>query len=123
MKIYIAHSKAYDYKNELYKPIRDNHKLQQENIILPHEYSDTSANTREFYNEVDLIIAECSYPATGLGIELGWAYDSNIPIYCLYKNNMKISGSIHSITNNIFAYSNADEMVEIIRKIISLEKK
>ena len=123
MKIYIAHSKGYDYKNELYKLIRNSHKLQQENIILPHEFSDTSANTREFYNDIDLFIAECSYPATGLGIELGWVYDSKIPIYCLHKNNMKIAGSIHSITNNIFAYSNPDEMLEIIEKIIKLEKK
>ncbi len=37
MKIYIAHSKAYDYKNELYKVIRNSYKLQQRNIILPHE--------------------------------------------------------------------------------------
>ena len=123
MRIYVAHSKNCDYKNELYLPIRQM-KLNEDNeIILPHENSDGSSNTREFYKEIDLFIAECSYPATGLGIELGWAYDDHRPIYCIYKKGSKLSGSIRAVTNNIFEYTDVVDMVDIIGSIIELESK
>ena len=64
-----------------------------------------------------LFIAECSYPATGLGIELGWAFDDNTPIYCLHKKGTEVSGSIYAITQNILEYKDIDEMLEIIEKI------
>ena len=87
------------------------------NLLLPHEISDVSSNTRDFYKDIDLIIAECSYPSIGLGIELGWAFDDNIPLYCIHKKGTKVSGSIYAITQNIFEYKDIDEMIEIIEKI------
>ena len=85
MNIYIAHSREFDYVKELYIPIRNDENLNENTIILPHEKNDFSSNTRDFYKNIDLLIAECSYPSTGLGIELGWASDDNIPTYCIYK--------------------------------------
>ena len=123
MKIYVAHSREFDYKNELYIPIRENVELRKYNIILPHEEEGVSSNTRDFYNKIDIIIAECSYPATGLGIELGFAYDDNTPIYCIYKQGKKVSGSIRAVTNDIYEYANVDEMLNIIKKIIENNKK
>ena len=117
MKIYIAHSKGFDYQNELYAPVRNDESLNQHEVILPHEFSNTSSNTRDFYRDIDLLIAECSYPATGLGIELGWAFDDNTPIYCIHKKGAKVSGSIYAVTENIFEYNDIDEMLEIIEKI------
>ena len=117
MKIYIAHSKSFDYQNELYTPIRNDEALNEHEVILPHEISSTSSNTRDFYKDIDLLIAECSYPATGLGIELGWAFDDNIKIYCIYKKGTKVSGSIYSITKNVFEYKDIDEMLKTIEKI------
>ena len=35
MKIYIAHSREFDYKNELYTPIKK--VLKDHEVILPHE--------------------------------------------------------------------------------------
>ena len=117
MKIYIAHSKGTDYQNELYAPIRNDEALNEHEVILPHEFSNTSSNTRNFYKDIDLFIAECSYPATGLGIELGWAFDDNTPIYCLHKKGTEVSRSIYAITQNILEYKDIDEMLEIIEKI------
>ncbi len=122
MKIYIAHSKDFDYKNELYNPIRELEENINHEIILPHEKNDKSSNTRDFYKKIDLMIAECSYPATGLGIELGWVYDDNIPIYCIYKKGNKISGSTKSVTDNIIEYTNIEEMQTIIKSIIKIEE-
>ena len=123
MRIYIAHSREFDFKNELYVPIRTDEGLKEHEIILPHEISDVSSNTRDFYKDIDLIIAECSYPSTGLGIELGWAFDDNTPVYCIHKKGTKVSGSIYAITQNIFEYKDIDEMLKIIEDIIMKNNK
>ena len=123
MKIYVAHSREYDYINELYLPIRNHAGFEKHTIILPHEVSNQSSNSRDFYKDIDFMIAECSYPSTGMGIELGWAYDDHIPIYCIHKNHMKISNSINAVTQNIFEYTSIEEMIQIIEDIIKKENK
>lgn len=123
MRIYIAHSREFDFKNELYVPIRTDEELKGYEIILPHEISNGSSNTRDFYKNIDLIIAECSYPSTGLGIELGWAFDDNTTVYCIHKKGIKLSGSIYAITQNIFEYKDKNEMLEIIEKIVMKNNK
>jgi hypothetical protein len=122
MKIYIAHAKAYDYINELYKPIRESELSKEHEIILPHELDDKSSTSREFYRSLDLFIGEVSYSATGLGIELGWAYDDEIPLYCIHKEETRIKGSIYAITNNIYEYTD-ETLVDTINHIIKLEKE
>lgn len=116
MKIYIGHSKIIDYENDLYKPIKE--KLSKYNIILPHEKGMDNYNGRDFYKSLDLFIAEVSAPATGLGIELGYADDDKIPIYCIYKKGTKYSGSLTTITTNFYEYENVNEMIKIIEEII-----
>ena len=51
-------------------------------IYVAHSHILTSRNGRickykRNSKESDIIIAEVSYPATGMGIELGWANDAN----------------------------------------------
>ena len=121
MKIYIAHSKRIDYQNELYAPIRKHFTSPQYEIILPHEKDDSSSNTREFYKNIDVLIAECSDVATGLGIELGWAYDDGKPIYVLSRAGSKISGSLQSVTKHFYEYHSEQEMISIIEEIIMKE--
>jgi hypothetical protein len=116
MKIYVGHSKNINYEEELYKPIRKidtKHKF-----IFPHENNNNVKNSRDYYSNFDMFIAEVSMPATGLGIELGFAYDSNIPIFCIYKKNSKISSSLNCITNNFFEYETEEELIKVIRSII-----
>ena len=122
MKIYVAHSKQIDYINDLYKPLRNDSFFKEYELILPHEESEYSSNTRGFYKSIDVFIAECSEPATGLGIELGWAYDDNKSIYCIYKKGYKISGSLKAVTDNFFEYNSLNEMIEIIKEIVENEK-
>lgn len=118
MKIYFGHSREFDYEKELYEYIRKDAILSKENIILPHEKGYKGNSSREFYSNLDLFIAEVSYPSTGLGIELGWAYDEKIPLICIYKKNAKISSSLKVITNNFYEYENAEELVNIIKKAL-----
>ena len=119
MKIYIAHSKEFDYKNELYIPIRNSEKLRKHEIILPHAIDSNSSNTREFYKDIDIFIAEVSKPGIGLGIELGWAFDENKPIYCIYKSGFNVSRSVYTITKNVYKYKDTSEMLKIIKDIVN----
>ncbi len=117
MKIYTAHSREFDYENELYQPIRSAEQLPQSDIILPHENDKASANGRDFYKQLDLVIAEVSYPATGLGIELGWAFDSGVPIVCIYQSGKHYSGSLYAVTKQFYEYHNSDELISIIKTL------
>ena len=123
MRIYIAHSRKMDYINELYKPLRKDPFFSDYELILPHEVSEKSYNTREFYRTIDLFIADCSEPATGLGIELGWAFDDNKQVYCIYQKGKHISSSIKVITNKFFEYDNTAQMVDLVKKIINETEK
>ena len=122
MRIYIAHSREIDYVNNLYKPLKNDPFFNEYDLILPHE-TDKPNNTRDFYGSIDILIAECSEVSTGLGIELGFAYDDNVQIYCIYQYDKKISSSIKAVTNNFYEYHNIDEMVNIIKEIIINYKK
>ena len=121
MRIYIAHSRQFDYINKIYQPIRNDNELKKEKIILPHETEDSN-NKRVFYDNIDLLIAEVSAPSIGLGIELGFAYDSNIPIYCLYEKGKKYSKSLEVITKNIIEYKSSEDFIKIIKSIIESRK-
>ncbi len=112
MKIYIGHSKQLNYK-EFYRCIRLSEFDKKHDIILPHEKSDDPRDfvSRGYIENCDLMIAEVSYPATGLGIELGIASTAERPIICVYRKGSKISGSLKVITNNFIEYVNNDDLI------------
>lgn len=120
MKIYVSHSRKFDFKNELYAPIKNSELSSTHIFIFPHEASDTPFNTKElFVNKgCDLVIAEVSYPATGQGIELGWANLLEIPIICLYKDGVEPSQSLHSVSKRFLMYTNSDNMLEDISGVL-----
>ena len=123
MKIYIAHAKASDFQNELYKPIKESTAFKEHTFVLPHDGTDALFNSKEFFKtDCDLVIAEVSYPATGLGIELGWADILNVPIVCIYHKGSKVPGSLKAITQSIFEYDGPADMMEKIEKAIENAK-
>lgn len=122
MKIYIGHSRDINYANELYKPIKEFGDNSNNTFLLPHEKDANSSNGRDFYNGLDLFIAEVSMPSTGLGIELGWVYDNNIPIVCIYKKGAKVSGAIKSVTNSFFEYETSEDLKVVLESIINEHK-
>lgn len=118
MKIYISHSSKFDYIGKIYNPI-ENSKLVQSNIFfLPHEEKNKVINTKDVISNCDLVIAEVSLPATGQGIELGWADYAKTPILCIYEKEAKISSSLKFITNNFIEYEDSDDMIEKISDFI-----
>ena len=113
MKIFVSHSYGFDYEEELYKPIKESLLNKNNVFFLPHE-SGESINTKDEINKSDLLIAEVSYPATGQGIELGWANIANVSIVCVSKNGSRISNSLKYITNDFISYSDSDDLIKKI---------
>jgi len=66
LKIYVGHSRDFDYVNELYVPLRRSKLNSIHEIILPHEKSDRPYSSKEFFKTCDVMIAEVSHPSTGL---------------------------------------------------------
>lgn len=59
----------------------------------------------------DLVVAEISSPATGQGIELGWASVFGIPIYSYYKKGADVSGSALAVSTKKSEYSTIEELI------------
>lgn len=117
MQIFVSHSTAFNYEAELYRPIRRSELEKQHYITFPHEHG-SNFNTQKAIEESDLIIAEVSYPSTGQGIELGWAYRYKVPIICIYKKGQKYSHSLKFISNHFVEYENSQTMAETLQKYL-----
>lgn len=113
MKIYISHLRKGDYENTLYKPLLASELANTHMFILPHQNSDKPFNTKELFSKkgCDLVVAEISAPATGQGIELGWANMYNIPIYSYYRKGTDVSGSALAISAKQSQYDTIEELI------------
>ena len=117
MKIFVAHSSAFDFRAKLYEPIRASDLNAQHTFYLPQETGDEEV-TRELIKSCDLVLAEVSLPSTGMGIELGWADSFGIPILCMHEVGTTYSGSLEYVTKNIVTYASADELIAHIRRFV-----
>ena len=126
MKIYISHSSLYDYIDKIYEPIKKSNLVETNTFFFPHDNEDKIINTKQLIKEYDLVIAEVSIPATGQGIELGWADCANTPILCIYQENSKISSSLKFINNKFIEYKDSNDMINKITdflKFIEIKTK
>ena len=119
MKIYISHSSKYDYINKIYNPIKSSDLFSSHSFFFPHDDGNDTIVAREIISDYDLLIAEVSLPATGQGIELGYAYYSKTPILCIYEKGAKISSSLKFITNNFIEYEDTEDMIKKIDNFIN----
>ncbi len=119
MNIYVAHSNKFDYITKLYEPIKNAKILSNHNFFFPHDEVNKLVKTKEIIENYDLVIAEVSLPAIGLGIELGWADYCNTPILCIYEKGAKFSSSLKFITNNFIEYDSSNDMVEKINNFLN----
>jgi len=115
MKVYISHSRKYDYKNQLYKPLQN---IKDFDFVFPHLINEFT-NSKETIKNCDAVIAEISYPSIGTGIELAWADQFGIPIILLHKTNINPSNSVRIFTDNIIEYSDSDELILKLPQAIS----
>lgn len=62
----------------------------------------------------DLFVAECSYPSTGLGIELGTAISLEKPILAVAHTAARVTRLVQGITHPRFTFRRYDDMSEIV---------
>ena len=117
MKVFVAHSSSYDFKNELYIPIRQSSLNNQCEFFLPQEKGPEPV-TIDIIKNSDILVAEVSYPSTGQGIELGWAYVYKIPIIYLRKQGSTVSNSIFKLSSTIIDYTDSHDMIEKLSKVL-----
>lgn len=111
LKIFIAHSSNFDFKNELYLPLRKSELNKRHTIFLPQEKG-KQVITKEIIKDMDVIIAEVSYASTGQGIELGWANIFNIPIICIYKQGSNYSPAVKKLTDKFIIYKDSQNLIK-----------
>ena len=121
MKIFVSHTNQIDYQNELYLPLRESVLNQGFDFFLPHE-GNKNVNTKEEIQSSELMIAEVSFPSTGSGIEIGWADSVNIPLLCIYREGMKISGSLKFLTNDFIEYSSPEDLITKLTDYLQTKK-
>ena len=117
-KIYVVHSSSFDFKQELYVPIRNSKLNTLYEVLLPHENSREPFNSKEEIKNCKVMIAEVSYPSTGLGIELGWADLYEIPIIFTYKEGSKLSSSLKVVSSNFIEYASVEKLFFDIEKVM-----
>ena len=119
MNIYVAHSRNFDFKSELYQPLRGSELNDTHNFVLPHEHSDEPFTSKDFLQDnCDVMIAEVSSHATGIGIEVGWADAYNVRIICVYKTDSNLSGSLKVVCDTFVEYQNPSDLINKLSKIL-----
>lgn len=123
MRIYISHStdRSYDFRKFLYEPLQASSLMKDNTLIFPHErdYGNEPRNMKEEIKRAAFVLAEVSHPSTGSGIELGWANEHDVPIFCMYQYGRDYSRALLVLTKHIEHYSGATEMVEKIERFIN----
>lgn len=115
MKIYVAHSREFDFQNDLYEPLQQSEIGKTHAFFLPHD-GGNELKTKDIIKNCKLLVAEISYPATGVGIELGWADAFDVPILAFYKEGVKPSRSVQYVARKSFSYKDATHLVELLRE-------
>jgi len=67
----------------------------------------------------DLLLAEVSYPATGLGFEIATALGSHKPILAIARPEATVSRLILGINSSLFScirYTNEEEIIDAVEK-------
>ena len=119
MHIRIGHSTAFDFKTELYAPLRAMALPPDVVLSRPHETTDAGSCTLSFFEDgCALFIAEVSYASTGLGMEIGYADLLGIPVVCIHRNDMKPSSSLQRVAKKFLAYDTAEELQEHVSALL-----
>lgn len=118
MRIYVAHASSFDFCEELYRPLKESSLWAEHTFILPHAIDKSvEDSSRPVIESCDMVLAEVSFPSTGLGIELGWAFDMGKPIECIYREGSRYSPSLTLVSGGFSVYR-SEELIKIIEKSI-----
>lgn len=112
MLIYCAHSSAFNFIDEFYKPIEQSSAFQEHEFVFPHAAGTVPAHSKSVIEACDLVLAEVSHASLGMGIEIGWADAAGKPIWAVHKNGTAISSSVKMVATEIFSYVLLGDVLE-----------
>ncbi len=129
MKAYLAHKFYSDGRNR--KLIEDISESLKENgietVIMARDFEDWGNKTysstelmRLSFKQIDdcdILILEFSEKGTGLGIEAGYAFAKNKPIYVIAASGSEISTTLKGISALIIFYSDPKKIGKKIKEI------
>ena len=119
VKIYVGHATGWNFEEKLYQPLEDSALADKHELVFPHD-SEEFFNSKKFLREeCDVFIAEVSRDSTGLGIELGWAEEFDVPVMCAHMKDSEVSRALEVVTGKILEYENSRELVEIVEEAVS----
>lgn len=118
MKIYLAHATRFDFKKELYEPLKNSSLVKKHDIEFLFDRKTIPESTKEMIQNSDLVLAEVSYPSLGEGIELGWADLYKKPIICFHKKGQSGSKFVAMVAKRIIEYETADDMINKLEEIL-----
>ena len=118
MKLFLAHSSNFDFRNKLYAPLRCSALNSQHEILLPQE-SEKEEITRDMIKSCDAVVADVSAPSLGAGIEMGWADAFGVPVVIMSEKGSKVSFSVDNVAAKRFEYENPADMLEKLGAALS----
>ncbi|ANQ49548.1 hypothetical protein MY04_2174 [Flammeovirga sp. MY04] len=78
--------------------------------FAPHQEKEMMQTAFQEIDECDLFIAELTSKAIGVGIEVGYAFKSNLPIIYLRKKNSDYSTTAAGCADYIFEYEDVHQL-------------
>jgi 2'-deoxynucleoside 5'-phosphate N-hydrolase len=98
-------------------------------FVFVDEYNFDPSQEREMMHQAltdigkcDLLIAETSHKAIGVGIEVGYAKAKKKPIIYLRNNNAEHSTTVSGISDFQVIYSNAHDLTTKLSEVLSCLK-
>lgn len=116
-KVYVSHSKNFNYKIQLYKPLK---KLKGIEFVFPHKGTRKITSSKNTIKSCSAMIVEVSKPSYGVGIEIGWANSFGIPIIFIYKKGSKISSSLKIVSKKFIEYDKIENVLDKLSKSVAL---
>lgn len=116
MKIQVWHSKDFNFREELYAPLKEN--FTEIDWVFPHETDKTVVKSEETLKDVDIFLAEVRTAGTGLGIEIGFAHMYKKRIICIHKSGSQISSSLKYVSEEFIEYKDVADMIEKLKNIL-----
>ena len=118
MKIFFAHSSAYDYINKFYAPLKKSpYLLDEHECIFPMDKGALGKSKTEVQT-CNLLIAEVSLPSTGQGMEIGWADACGIPIITIAKEGSAPSGALIYVAQKTHFYTSPESLVKLVETLV-----
>lgn len=119
MKIYVGHSSSLDFREKLYRPLKESSLAEEHEFVFPHEDTDAQFDSKSFLREeADLFLAEVSEPSTGLGIELGWAEIFDVPVLCIHEEDAEVSGALEAIDADVTSYRRPEDIPGVLQEFL-----